>query len=407
MQEPLKYLMKAGFPLDFISRLHEKQGLSCDEIAEAVSQLIDHGSTTAAILEEYRAQYPDCFIDFPPPDTGQTPLSAFDFYSVEDLTEEERKPPEFIVAGLIPAGMTFVSGAPKIRKSFFVLQMAAAVATGQAFLGRDTVQCEVVYFDLEGSKSRIASRSSRMKTAIPRTVHITNAIPNKIADGALANDIKNLHRAHPTWRLFIVDTYSRARGTVRAGQANAYDVDVALLEPIQRMAIEENIAVVFVHHDKKGAGLVSDSFERLSGTMGISGSADSVVNLVAEGKRFDGKATMEYNPRDAKGGEMSLLFDDYCNEWQIYNEPVKDIKGNPVCAWILRNTPEHGKEGQFFTYKEAAGGIYPGVYHEAPSKVVVPAVEEYRNELFTSYGIGVQLGVKSHGNRGLRLIRLR
>ena len=53
-------------------------------------------------------------------------FASFGFYSVPDLTEEERKPPEFIIAGMVPCGMTFLSGAPKIRKSFMALQMAGA-----------------------------------------------------------------------------------------------------------------------------------------------------------------------------------------------------------------------------------------------------------------------------------------
>lgn len=96
-------------------------------------------------------------------------FAEFGFYSVPDLTEEERRPPEFIVDGMIPVGMTFLSGAPKIRKSFLALQMAVAVATGTPFLGLTTTKCDVAYLDLEGSKSRISSRSARMSTKIPGT----------------------------------------------------------------------------------------------------------------------------------------------------------------------------------------------------------------------------------------------
>lgn len=405
MQDALNYLLSFGFTSDLISRIHNKTGLSVDEIAEAVRQQIDSDNSPDTMLEEYREQYPDCFPEYCPPETEQTPLSAFNFYSVDDLTEEERKPPDFIVDGMIPVGLSFLSGAPKTRKSFLALQMAAAVATGTPFLGKNTLRCEVAYFDLEGSKSRIASRAGRMSLAIPKAVHITNTLPHKIADG-LADDIRDLHRANPAWRLFIVDTYSRARGTVRAGQANAYDSDVALLEPIQRMALEENIAVVFIHHDKKGAGLVADSFERLSGTMGISGSADSVINLITDGKRFEGKATLEYNPRDAKGGELLLAFDERRCEWQTYTEAPKDIKGNPVCAWLLNNCPEKGKEGQFYSYRTAAAGSYPGAYIDKPSEIISKAIKENRTDLFSEYGVGIQLGVKSNGERGIRLVNL-
>ncbi len=57
-------------------------------------------------------------------------FSAFNFYTLSELTEAERQPPEFIIQDMVPVGLTFISGAPKIRKSFMALQLAYAVATG-------------------------------------------------------------------------------------------------------------------------------------------------------------------------------------------------------------------------------------------------------------------------------------
>lgn len=331
-------------------------------------------------------------------------FDSFGFYSVPDLTPEEKKPPEFIVDGMIPCGMTFLSGAPKIRKSFMALQIASAVATGSPFLSHNTTQCDVAYLDLEGSKSRVSFRAERMSMKIPRNVFIANVITERLADG-LVDKLRQLHRARPSIRLIIIDTYSRARGIVRSGGANAYDADVAFLEPVQRMALEENIAVVFIHHDKKGAGFASDSFERLSGTMGISGSSDCVINLVADGKRFDGKATMEYTPRDAKGGEIKLVFDERFGEWQEIVESKPDLRGNPVCNWIIENAPDRQKEGKMFSYDDVIKGAY-GCFVDNPGTKVREQIDPHKDELFSCYGIGVQMGVKSHGDRGIRVINL-
>lgn len=315
-------------------------------------------------------------------------FEEFGFYSIPDLTEEEKRPPEFIVEGMIPCGMTFLSGAPKIRKSFFALQMAAAVATGQPFLSMNTTKCDVAYLDLEGSKSRVSFRAERMTTRIPRNVFITNSIAERLANG-LVDKLRELHRQRPSIRLIIIDTYSRARGSYRAGSANAYDSDVALLEPIQRMALEENIAIMFVHHDKKGAGFATDSFERLSGTMGISGSSDAVLNLVADGKRFDGKATLEYTPRDAKGGEKKLLFNERFNEWQEVIDAPVDIRGNPVCSWLISCDLPKRKEGQFFSYEDAFRFSY-NYQIESPGEKIREQLEKSKDELFLQFGIGVQ-----------------
>lgn len=367
------------------------------DVSDLISKFGDEEA--CRLIADLAANTPD-WTPAPPTDI----FKEFGFYSVPDLTEEERRPPEFIIEGMVPCGMTFLSGAPKIRKSFMALQMASAVATGSPFLGHATTQCDVAYLDLEGSKSRISFRAARMSNQIPGNVFVTNTITERLADG-LVDKLRQLHRARPSIRLIIVDTYSRARGSYKAPGANAYDADIMLLEPVQRMALEENIALLFVHHDKKGAGLALDSFERLSGTMGISGSCDCVINLVADGKRFDGKATMEYTPRDAKGGEMRLVFDDRFGEWQEVVETRPDLRGNPLCSWIIEHTPERQQEGKTFSYDTLVKAAY-GTFVDNPGEEVRRQLVSRREELFSSYGIGIQMGVKSNGSRGIRVINL-
>lgn len=98
--------------------------------ADEAARLLVHLETETPVWEPEKE--PDIF-------------DSFGFYSVPDLTEEERRPPEFIIDGMIPCGMTFLSGAPKIRKTFMALQMAIAVATGKPFWGHHTIQCDVAY----------------------------------------------------------------------------------------------------------------------------------------------------------------------------------------------------------------------------------------------------------------------
>lgn len=397
-----KILEEWGFTSPELKDL-KKNGWTADRIYSECKGFIDAGvSSQGSVREDFEIKFPGLFGGDPADEADV--FQEFGFYSVPDLTEDERKPPEFIIEGMIPVGMTFLAGAPKIRKSFFALQLAIAVATGNSFFGYTTHRCDVAYFDLEGSKSRISSRTDRMSVQIPKNVYITNQTALKLSDG-LTERIRTLHRQKPGIRLYIIDTYSRARGSFRAGGANAYDADVAFLEPVQRMAIEENIAILFVHHDSKGAGLRSDPFERLSGSMGISGSADCVMNLITEGKRFDGKANLEFTPRDAKGGEMKLEFNPITLEWMQTIEAPVDINGNPVCRWIMEHVPDRHKEGEFHSYDE----VYRGAYHidnEKPGDKVIEQIRLHRQELFELYNIGVQTGVQSNSRRGIRIINL-
>ena len=411
--DDVEKLYKCGFSADDI-KCCEANGWTAERIASRLKQLDADGvvltlETTRATFEEAHPEafgLGACQVDQSPHPSDDSVFSSFHFYSVPDLSEAERRPPEFLIEGMLPCGMTVLSGAPKIRKSFFALQLAIAVATGQPFFGRKTTQCDVVYFDLEGSKGRISSRTAQMSTEIPRNVYVANRLTEKLSDG-LVEKLRFLHWQRPSIRLIIIDTYSRAKGgTPKGNGANAYDQDVAFLEPIQRMALDENIAILFTTHDKKGASLMSDSFERLSGTMGISGSADCVMNLIADGDRADGKAQIEVNPRDAKGFKLQLAFDNRCLEWQQIEDTKASVIGNPVCNWIVSNVPPLRQEGQFFPYEF----VFAQAYHangDRPGEKVREQVEKYRDELFSSFGIGVQIGVQSHGKRGIRVVNLK
>ena len=368
-----------------------------------VSDLIQHyGNDRAADLLRDLEQAAEVWTPFIV--TGEDAFSNFNFFTIPDLTEEERKPPDFVIDQMLPVGMTFLSGAPKLRKSFMAIQLAIAVANGTEFFGHKTMKSDVVYLDLEGSKSRISARTQHLTSNIPRNLFITNTVTKHLADG-LTDELRVLHRQHPEIRLVIIDTYSRSRGSYKSCGGNAYDDDVARLEPIQRMAIDENIALLFVHHDRKNAGVMTDSFERLSGTMGISGSADAVWNHIADGKRFEGKATLEFTPRDAKGGELKLAFDERYLEWMEIPENESSLEGNPVCSWIIENRPDRQREGQFYSYEDVFVKAYK-TYSMNPADKVREQIEANRDALFSTCGIGVQLGVKSHGVRGIRIINL-
>jgi len=151
--------------------------------------------------------------------------------------------------------------------------------------------------------------------------------------------------------------------------------------------------------------MVADSFERLSGTMGISWSADCVMNLISDGKRFDGKATLEYTPRDSKGGEMKLEFNPVTLEWMQPIEIPVDIKGNPVCMWIVEHAPERHKDAEFHSYAE----VYKGAYHVDSDKAgdkITEQVKAHRLELITEYNIAVATGHKSNGIRGILVMNM-
>ena len=87
-------------------------------------------------------------------------LSAISGAKLMDL---EFMPQEFVVRGLLPNGLSILGGAPKIGKSWLVLELALRVAKGEPMWGMETKQGTVLYL-----LSRSHLRKSQRKSAAPR-----------------------------------------------------------------------------------------------------------------------------------------------------------------------------------------------------------------------------------------------
>ena len=71
--------------------------------------------------------------------------------SIGDLKHKDFDPNYYLVKDFFPKiGVSAVIGAPGTGKTTFVLQALASCISGEKFLGKDTIECEVVYFYRDG-----------------------------------------------------------------------------------------------------------------------------------------------------------------------------------------------------------------------------------------------------------------
>ena len=342
-------------------------------------------------------------IELKTPDQNKDVFSEFNFYVVPDLTPEERTPPDFLISEMIPeVGISMLCGKPKTRKSFLALQMAIAVASGKSFFGYPVKQTSVALLDLEGSKSRISTRTLNMTIPIPRNVYVTNKVTERLADGKLITKIQRLHQERPDIGLIIIDTYGKARGKPRSSGQNAYDADIELFSPLTDMVMEEKLALLFVHHENKSR-FNTDDFDSVSGSTGITGSCDSVLQLKSIGKRFDGRAELSCTPRDSRGTEITLEFNERNTEWQQVSAPELSIMESPLCRWILSNRPDPKTTGDFYSYQDVHKLLF-GFSADRAGERIKQEISPYLEPLFCEYHIAVQSGIKYGGERGIRLV---
>lgn len=78
------------------------------------------------------------------------------------LLENPLEQPGWVVEDLVPCGLTLIAGDPKIGKSWFGLDLALCVASGEPFWGFATAKGTVLYLCLEDTFNRVQGRLQRL-----------------------------------------------------------------------------------------------------------------------------------------------------------------------------------------------------------------------------------------------------
>ena len=80
--------------------------------------------------------------------------------TAKELMELDFPPPEWLIEGLLPEGLTVLSGAPKIGKSWLSLQLALAVTTGRPIFGWAPASKKVFFFSHWKTTKGVSKRVS-------------------------------------------------------------------------------------------------------------------------------------------------------------------------------------------------------------------------------------------------------
>lgn len=88
----------------------------------------------------------------------------------ETLMDARLAPTKFCVDTLLPQGLSILAGAPKLGKSWLVLDLCVKVAKGESFLGQKTHKGTTLYLCLEDSLRRIQERLCNITDDVPGNV---------------------------------------------------------------------------------------------------------------------------------------------------------------------------------------------------------------------------------------------
>lgn len=223
---------------------------------------------------------------------------------------------KFVIKDLLPQGLAIIGGAPKVGKSWLMLDWCVRIAKGETIWKFPTAQGVTLYVSLEDTASRLQERLLSVTDEAPNVFFTTFSF--KIGEG-LEEQIKSFVTDHPETALIVIDTFQMIRST---GSEVSYASDYNEIEVIKKLAEELKITILLVHHLRKQGD--SDPFNMLSGTNGLAGGVDTMF-VLDKSKRCSANATLYCSGRDIEDREIELKFDKNSCTWSF----VSDSSDNP------------------------------------------------------------------------------
>jgi hypothetical protein len=225
--------------------------------------------------------------------------------NTNDLMAKEFEPIRWIVPDYVPEGFSVLAGRQKLGKTWLAIDVALALASGGLSMGAISVEAgDVLYLDLENGERRVQRRidaiypDERSRPDLSRLDWVTEA---PALDKGLIDALEDWRQSVANPRLVVIDVLQRIKPVGNAAR-NSYENDYSAWAPLQRWAMENGIAVIGLHHTKKGGA--DDPLEALSGSNGLSACADTTLVLDRDGNGI----TLYVRGRDVDEKESALDF---------------------------------------------------------------------------------------------------
>lgn len=232
------------------------------------------------------------------------------------LMSKEFEPIRWTVPGYVPEGFSVLAGRQKLGKTWLAMDIAIAVATGGCAMGAIEVEKgNVLYLDLENGERRIQRRIATLFPGkLPDLSALEWATETPMLDNGFIDALDDWRLSVPNPRLVVIDVLQRIKPAGRASR-NSYENDYSIWAPLQKWATEHGIAVLGLHHTRKGGA--DDPLEALSGSNGLSACADTTLVLDRDGNG----TTLYVRGRDVDEKETALSFTD--GLWNILGDANK------------------------------------------------------------------------------------
>jgi hypothetical protein len=176
---------------------------------------------------------------------------------------------------------------------------------------------DVLYLALEDNHRRLQRRMAKLlphNECWPERLSLHTEW-RRVDDGGLA-DIEEWCGSVAAPTLIVVDTLEKLRPQANS-KAQAYSADYHAIEGLQKIAGTKGISIAVCHHVRKMDA--EDPFDTVSGTLGLTGAADTLLIL----KRHSGNVTLFAKGRDIEESETAVQFNKNTCRWSILGEAAE------------------------------------------------------------------------------------
>jgi hypothetical protein len=263
-------------------------------------------------------------------------------WTASELMETEFPPVSYIIPMIGPEGLMILAGAPKLGKSWLGMDLSISVSTGGYAMGR--LKCEegdVLHLALEDNPRRLKSRLQMMGVEVNNRLTFHIQWPT-IDEPEFFDQLDEWKNRATNPKMIVIDTMERIRPSGNTGsKQTAYSADTKFLAPLQAYALEHRLLIVIIHHIKKEKD--DDWLKQLSGSLGLSGVADTIAILDRERAKSEGR--FRGTGRDIDEFDKVVTFDCTRGLWTLRDVEPDNFETTPERTEILQYLRENGESG--------------------------------------------------------------
>jgi hypothetical protein len=221
--------------------------------------------------------------DEPKPDEPKYSAKLADVLkNAATLKDQTFEPLHWIVQKYLLEGLFILAGKPKIGKSWWALDVAAAVGSdNDSCMGEECEHGDVLALMLEDNDRRLQRRLTKMLGAYKQDwpKHLTYATSWPRLDVGGFDMMREWVNKVDNPRLIVVDILERVLPRLsNRDKRSQYSTDYSAVAMLQELTkAHPGLCVLVLHHQRKADA--DDPIDTISGTLGIGGAVDAFLIL--------------------------------------------------------------------------------------------------------------------------------